>query len=59
MLNDESRIILLSNAYLSPGYVIYIVFSFNDSAWQQGNKQTYRRADEGIQAMRISCWRKP
>ena len=29
---DGSRIILLCNTYLSPEYVIYIVFSFNDSA---------------------------
>ncbi|EIV5258732.1 TPA: hypothetical protein ME607_002202 [Klebsiella pneumoniae] len=38
-----------------------MVLSFNDSAWKQGNKQTYRRVDEGTQAMRREspCWRKP
>ncbi|EIX9079274.1 TPA: hypothetical protein MYN45_002258 [Klebsiella variicola subsp. variicola] len=38
-----------------------MVLSFNDSAWQQGKKQTYRRADEGTHPMRREspCWRKP
>ncbi|HFE2747438.1 TPA: hypothetical protein ACF6WF_002140 [Klebsiella pneumoniae] len=38
-----------------------MVLSFNDSAQQQGNKQTYRRVDEGTQVMRREspCWRKP